>query len=421
MATVPRGELWHRPEKQDIQFWLKFLNSLNWVVENRYIILFNEPNHGREWGGEVDPENYAKIASHFVKKLKASNQDYFVMLAGFDQVAPQQPPNYMNQVEFLRRTFHVSGFTFYSFDGLTSHSYPNPGFSGSPLAIGRGTVKGYEWELEQLLNLGVTKKLPVFITETGWKRGNEIQVANNFKTVFESVWLPDDRVVAVTPFILNYQGEPFLSFSWQKHNESSFYQQYETTQLILKQAGNPKQIHSFKVISSLPKELVQDSKFELSWRTQNHGQSIWDWLDGYEFRLTNDPKLKAKFSPLNEVKPGFKHEASLFVQTPLKTGIYQNQIGLYKNDELLTTLYDWRVRVIPLLDIDLSYNLLFNWWDKCTDFQIEIYDANENLVYLKANLKGKQGKIRLKRVRNIAVDESYRIVLLKPYYLPRQT
>src|SRR3989339_1992713 len=73
LATSAEGENWRRPEIQDAQGWADFLDSLNWVIKNRYIILFNEPNHGSEWGGEVDAKSYAEISQEFAKKLKEKN------------------------------------------------------------------------------------------------------------------------------------------------------------------------------------------------------------------------------------------------------------------------------------------------------------------------------------------------------------
>ncbi len=73
LATQPEGEVWRRPKVEDVKDWVEFLNGLNWVVKNRYIILFNEPNHGQEWGGEVDPTSYAEVAISFAKTLKEKN------------------------------------------------------------------------------------------------------------------------------------------------------------------------------------------------------------------------------------------------------------------------------------------------------------------------------------------------------------
>ena len=153
IATSAEGENWRRPEVEDAQGWADFLDSLNWVTKNRYVILFNEPNHGSEWGGEVDPKSYAEVTLEFAKKLKEKNKDFFVMLAGMDASAPSWMPGLEDEEKFLREVFQGPSLNVDSLtrtdliDGLASHSYPNPGFSGSPYATGRGTVRTYEWEL----------------------------------------------------------------------------------------------------------------------------------------------------------------------------------------------------------------------------------------------------------------------------------
>ena len=43
LATSPEGDHWRRPSADEAQIWAEFLNSLNWVVKNRYVVLFNEP------------------------------------------------------------------------------------------------------------------------------------------------------------------------------------------------------------------------------------------------------------------------------------------------------------------------------------------------------------------------------------------
>src|SRR3989344_7420746 len=58
LATVPQADKWRRPGKEEADGWAEFLNSLHWVIKDRYVILFNEPNHGNEWGGGVDAANY---------------------------------------------------------------------------------------------------------------------------------------------------------------------------------------------------------------------------------------------------------------------------------------------------------------------------------------------------------------------------
>src|SRR3989338_4159495 len=109
LAASPDGENWRRPDVSEAQVWVDFLNKLHWVVENRYIILFNEPNHATEWGGTVDAENYAKVAEEFASKLKKENKDYFVMLAGLDASAPSQLPRYEDEEVFLKEVIDIIG------------------------------------------------------------------------------------------------------------------------------------------------------------------------------------------------------------------------------------------------------------------------------------------------------------------------
>src|SRR3989344_4604448 len=193
LATVPEGDKWRRPTAGDADSWAEFLNSLHWVVKDRYVVLFNEPNHGAEWGGEIDAVNFAQVALTFAKKLKEKSPDFFIMLAGLDASAPSSFPLFEDEAVFLKSVFNNEAIEQWNnlLSGFASHSYPNPDFSGSPNAFGRGSVRTFQWELELIRSWGI-KDLPVFITETGWRRGDESTVAQYFKTAFENVWLADD-------------------------------------------------------------------------------------------------------------------------------------------------------------------------------------------------------------------------------------
>ncbi len=48
IATTQTDDVWEKPQLEDINNWVYFLNSLNWVVKNRYVIIGNEPNHAAE-------------------------------------------------------------------------------------------------------------------------------------------------------------------------------------------------------------------------------------------------------------------------------------------------------------------------------------------------------------------------------------
>ena len=68
IATRPQGAVWKKPQIEDLRDWKSFLSSLNWPVENRYIILFNEPNHAAEWGNSISPEEYEKRVIEFFRE-----------------------------------------------------------------------------------------------------------------------------------------------------------------------------------------------------------------------------------------------------------------------------------------------------------------------------------------------------------------
>ena len=429
LATQPEGENWRRPEVKDIQSWVDFLDSLNWVVKNRYVVLFNEPNHGSEWGGEVDIKSYAEVSLEFAKKLKEKNKDFFVMLAGFDASAPSWMPGLEDEEVFLQGLTLVEGQTLWSYlDGLSSHSYPNPGFSGSPYAMGRGTVRTYEWELELLRQLGVTEELPVFITETGWKRGSETAVADNFQITFDQIWGPDSRVVAVTPFVFDYQGEPFLEFSWKtpsakaSEGQGNFYQQYYTVQAMSKIKGEPEIIEKGWINFKLPSDLVVQSTYHFKVKLNNLGQAMWDKNDSYKLKIKSEELQGTEylFDDLKDMNPFEEKDIYFTLKTNEDLGNKKIKFILQKNNKNILISDDWNINILPLPS--LNFETKFFPWGKGRgeDYEIQIFDIDDRLVFKKKSLSVNGGVGQLNNIQNIALDELYRIVLLKPYHLPRQ-
>ncbi len=426
LATKPQGEVWLRPNDVDADGWVSFLESLNWVVKNRYIVLFNEPNHGQEWGGQADPESYGKVALSFAKKLKEKNSDYFVMLAGFDASAPHQPPRFWDEEIFLNELFKnlaPEEFEKY-FDGWTSHSYPNPNFSSPPSNFGRISLTTYRWELQLLKNLGIKKELPVFITETGWKRTNlsEITIANYLQIAYQQIWANDSLVKAVTPFILNYQSEPFLDFSWQKFQSKDFYQYYYYLQTLPKIKGEPEQKEAGKLIFQLPKELVINSQYSLTLSLKNEGQAIWDENDGYRLMIENVPsETQFLFSPLKDLKPNEEKMINFVFKTGPQKGDFSINFLLTKNGEKKLKFSKWQLTIVPLPSLTLSINYWPFGKGKGNDFEIQIFNDKEELVFFQKGVRVNQGLVEIKEVQNITLGEKYRIVVLKKGFLPRQT
>lgn len=419
LATSPVGENWRRPEAKDAQKWVDFLDSLNWVTKNRYIILFNEPNHGSEWGGEVDAKNYAEVSGEFAKKLKEKNKDFFIMLAGLDASAPSWMPCLEDEEKFLREVFQ--GLRTDLIDGLASHSYPNPAFSGSPYAMGRGTVRTYEWELALLKELGVKKELPVFITETGWKRGNEQVVAGNFQTAFDQIWGPDNRVVAVTPFVFDYQGEPFLEFSWQKYNSQEFYQQYYAVQEMSKIKGEPEQIEKGWINFRLPTDLVVQSTYHFKVKINNLGQAVWDKDSDYQLNQSNLVESGGfLFEDLKDINPFEEKDVYFTLKTNENLGSKKIKFVLQKNNKNILLSDEWNINILPLPGLKFETRFFPFGAGRGDNYEIQVFDVDDQLVFKKKNITVTKGIGEIKNIQNIALGELYRVVILKPYHLPRQ-
>ena len=247
IATKPAGDFWQRPLGDEAKAWAQFLDSLHWPIKNRYVVIYNEPNHAKEWGDSVDPGSYAGALNSTIDALKRQSADFFVLNGGFDQSTPHEPPNYFDEEKFLEEMERSVPGIFEKLDGWVCHCYPNPNFTGSPSDSGRKSIRGWVWELETLKKLGVKKDLPIFITETGWKHAEGLNtdpslpdssiVGEYFRVAFQNIWT-DPKVLAVTPFLLNYPEPPFDHFAFSD-GSSNFYPQYETITELSKTRGEP--------------------------------------------------------------------------------------------------------------------------------------------------------------------------------------
>lgn len=300
ISSEIEGDYWKNPELSDVIPWADFLSKLRWVTKNRYVIIYNEPNHAKEWGWKLDPISYSQILSSFSATLKKSSPDFFILPAGFDASAPNSKET-MDEVKYLKMMKQYNPDIFDAIDGWTSHSYPNPGFTGDSIDRGRGSVGTYRWELKFLKTLGVTNKFPVFITETGWPH-QDGSIFNRFfkktdtvplllERAIREVW-SDENIVAITPFILNYQSYPFSNFSWQKYLSNDFYPQYEMYQKLSKIEGKP-------VLEEIPDEKVLSAETIRSDSNSNELES---------------GKYNISFNPINMLQSKFQILLSILLR-----------------------------------------------------------------------------------------------------------
>lgn len=429
LATTVEGNAWRKPTSTDINEWVNFLSQLNWVIENRYVILFNEPNHAKEWGNSIDPEGYASVAYEFAMALKGFSEDYFILPAAMD-VSAANDGSSMDAAEYYKRVFSHKPELLQIIDGWNSHSYPNPAFSGSPDNTGRGTVRTYIWELNLLKNLGLNRELPVFITETGWihSQGKEIQgalldpsnVGRYISIASRGVW-SDPRIIAITPFLYSYQDIPFDHFSWKKLGNGEFYQHYYAYQAIPKKKGKPHQHIKFDIVQKLlPDTLISSSTYTLTGKLRNIGQNIYKdaylilEIDGVENAW---PTVYEKITELN---PGEVGEFRLHVNTPSEEKVYSallRLVGENMNKELEKT----DITIIPPPSLTVNVQLGWRKSNSAKDARVLIYSIDDKLIHTFNGREVIDGKIRAEALRDIVPGLAYRIVVLIPNYLPRQT
>ncbi len=427
LATHIDGDSWAKPYKNSASDWATFLHALNWPTENRYVIIFNEPNHANEWGKSIDPEQYAKTLREHADKLRAISDDFFILPAGLD-VSASSDGKSLDAATYLSRMLKAEPSLFDVIDGWTSHSYPNPAFSGSPYALGRGTLRSFQWEIQYLKSLGVTKQLPVFITETGWVHREGVmtnssqlssaQVGANLVIAANTIW-NDSSIVAITPFVLSYQGLPFDHFSWKKLGSSEYYSQYGIYQGLIKIHGQPKQREKYTVKEKIiPESLVAGSTYVLSALLKNQGQGILSVQDGYTMEFLTDPPFPSVFDPLPIMEPDQYGTVTLHLETPEIQGTYAYTLRVRHHDQV-EIIESGNLRVVPPPSIDLSIQLGWKTESSSSNATVLIYDQHA-LLHKVPGVSFNAGRATIRDLHNVIPGNKYRIVVLVPYYLPQQ-
>ena len=222
-ADPQNTAVWRKPTATDILDFANFLNSLNWPIENRYVIIFNEMNRFDEWGGEApDPVSYAGLLSYASQTFREENPNFYIIMGGLDNAAPNDLVKYMDNYVYLEKMYQHDPEIFKKIDGFASHSYPNPGFVAPPLQNKLEGITTYQYEY-LYINSKSEHKVPVFITETGWdsKKLPESVIAKYYTSAYENFWNKDkDKIIAITPFLLSSQGGAFDSFSFVKNGKN---------------------------------------------------------------------------------------------------------------------------------------------------------------------------------------------------------
>lgn len=251
--------VWREPNPSDVIDFANFLNSLSWPTKNRYVIVFNEVNRGDEWGGAANPAEYADLLSFSASVFKSKSSDFFIISAGMDNAAPEEGTKYMNQYNYLTRMNQAVPGIFNQVDGISSHSYPNPGFQQPPdtkSPMGTGSFAHERSLIRSLSN----KDHPVFITETGWslEKVNTDEQAKFYNEAFRTVW-NDPGIVTVMPFLLQAGAGPFHKFTFI-NTDGSKTKHYEAIRTMPKTKGVPS-LPTKRVLSATSQRTPESKDF----------------------------------------------------------------------------------------------------------------------------------------------------------------
>ncbi len=221
---------WKKPNKYEIVQLARALNALKWPQNKRHVILFNEPNHAGEWGGSLDPQSFARMTNFALDWFHTESNEFVVLPAALDLAAANTATT-TEAFEYWQKVLETSPEIATKIDAWNSHSYPNPGFMASPSLNGKNSLRGYQHELA-FMQKYTDRHLLVYITETGWlDRFSQYRLTSNYDYAVRNIW-SDERVVAVTPFVLAGTPGPFAEFSFVDQNGSPTRQWQSLAQAI---------------------------------------------------------------------------------------------------------------------------------------------------------------------------------------------
>jgi hypothetical protein len=207
------GTYWTIPTRKNIVDQINFLSKFEWPTDEKHIIIFNEPNHKSEFGGVIDPAHYAEILSFAADWAHTQNKNFKVLPAALDQAAPNGFTT-MEGFRYLGLMLEAEPTIIDKIDYWNSHSYPNPGFIASPYGTAKNTLRGFEHELNYIKQK-TGKDLKVFITETGWLNNYLTTHLLDFYYKYAATYIwSDERVIAITPFLLQGDPGPFAEFGF---------------------------------------------------------------------------------------------------------------------------------------------------------------------------------------------------------------
>jgi hypothetical protein len=197
---------WTRPDWDQPLKWREFFERGKWPTRHAWIVIGNEPNLGREWGGAVDAAGYARYLDH-VLDVFADAPRFDVVSGALDISNTTAMPVMQDALEFLDEMAATVPGLFARLPAWASNPYHVPNLGPGV----RYTHLAYEAELDR-----IGREMPVLITEAGnLQTGDEQEIARFYAQAFRD-WMADPKVVAATPLFWHPDRNDFWMFELDK-------------------------------------------------------------------------------------------------------------------------------------------------------------------------------------------------------------
>ena len=141
--------------------------------------IWNEPNFRLYWGGDPDPEAYARMIQTVAPAIKAADPTVPVLTAALSPHINSEA-NAMAYDEFLRRVYDTGAPALT--DAIGTHPYPNRRFSEDYL----GNIRVNLYRTWNIMNNNGDGSKPIWVTETGVSNVGE-----------DESYTPDQQAVAL--------------------------------------------------------------------------------------------------------------------------------------------------------------------------------------------------------------------------------
>ena len=190
---------------------------------------------------------------------------------------------------------------------------------------------------------------------------------------------------------------------------------------ITKTSGVPKQKLSASFYTgTFPKKLVNNSDYVLHVELENTGQEIVDGREGWEVKIEGLPEgFTSYITTIPTIEPFKRKDVEIHLRTPKVNGDYPLAVVLYKQQDLVTK-QDLSLSLISPPNLLVQAQTWFLKKAQGNDFNLVVYDKNERVLDEAKSVQFTGGKAKIDYLYNIVPNLSYRLVLTKPYYLPRQ-